>query len=72
MKIIVKKIVIFLFLEISEIGYQEVYNAKPNPKKFYANPLAHTVSYEPHIAPIYSVDFSPFFKNYFLSGNYFN
>ena len=52
--------------EISEIGYEEIFKSKPDIRKLFTNPLGF--SYEQHIGPIYCIDFSPYFKNYFITG----
>lgn len=54
--------------EITDIGYDEIFKSKPDIRKLFTNPLGF--SYESHLGPIYSIDFSPYFKNYFLTGIY--
>ncbi len=46
---------------------QHVLNSKPDMRKLYINPVSF--AFEPHLGPVYSVNFSPFLRNIFISSS---
>lgn len=52
---------------VYEIGNADIFNSKPDIRKLYGNNVSF--AYEPHIGPVYSVNFSPFLRNIFVTGS---
>lgn len=50
---------------IKEIEPDHIFASKPEIRKLYLNPVQ--LAYEPHLGPVYSINFSPFLKNIFLT-----
>lgn len=48
-----------------EINKKSIFESKPELRKIYGNPISG--AFEPHLGPVYSVSFSPFHRNLFLS-----
>jgi WD40 repeat protein len=52
---------------IQEILPKHIFASKPDLRKIYPNPV--TSAFEPHMGPVYSVHFSPFHRNVFISSS---
>lgn len=50
---------------IIEILPKHIFASKPDIRKIYTNPVSSI--FEPHMGPVYSVNFSPFHRNLFIS-----
>ncbi|KRX07564.1 WD40-repeat-containing domain [Pseudocohnilembus persalinus] len=53
-------------------GYQDIdisniFQSKPEMRKFYINPI--NFAYEQHFGPVYSISYSPFHRNLFLTSS---
>lgn len=46
---------------------QNIFQAKPEMRKLYVNPISF--AYEQHYGPVYSISFSPFYRNLFLTSS---
>ncbi|KAL4440890.1 hypothetical protein ABPG74_009303 [Tetrahymena malaccensis] len=52
---------------IREIQLDHIFNSKPEISKLYPNPVKS--AYEPHLGPVYSISFSPFYKSLFITSS---
>nr|ABX82716.1 cytoplasmic dynein-2 intermediate chain protein [Tetrahymena thermophila] len=52
---------------IREIQLDHIFNSKPEVSKLYPNPVKS--AYEPHLGPVYSISFSPFYKSLFITSS---
>jgi len=52
---------------LNEVEINDVINSKPDIRKLYINPISF--AFEQHMGPVYSLDFSMFHRNVFLSSS---
>ena len=52
---------------IQEILPKHIFASKPEIRKIYPNPVSS--AFEPHMGPVYSVQFSPFHRNLFITSS---
>ena len=52
---------------LKEIDIENVFSSKPDIRKTYINPVAF--AFEAHMGPVYSIQFSPFIRNLFITAS---
>lgn len=50
-----------------DVNLPDIFDSKPDMIKLYSNPISF--GFEQHIGPVYSIDYSPFHRNLFLTGS---